>query len=358
MLFCYVHLVASLPGFALSSGLQCSAGADIVPVGVLPMCPPYAHSFHIVRTGIPNIFGAQTYGESLAAVSVLEQIASTVDNVGLSWLCKHQTKVCLRSMPAQLSIHSFGRIGMLMFRATSANPGVKIVAFRAPFRLLDHIVQRSSTTKSTSDSTHHHECWFLDVERLSASSFVAVSRHLSVFVEGIIFSIQTLQWSLTKSLFFLEFAACDCQSGCTTTGLVGHQASHHSKQLAEQTAKGSTWEPGQHISCGEVVICPEFVVENDESVSYCSCCVRRSDGLHDHRSCIGSAAFSNARLTSGIFELSCFLADLFHVKLTLTCTARSRDIRATWRSFCVFRTAVPKVSATELEFATSLCEVR
>ena len=39
--------------------------------------------FHIVRIGIPNIFGAQTYGESLVAVGVLEQIASTVDNVGM-----------------------------------------------------------------------------------------------------------------------------------------------------------------------------------------------------------------------------------------------------------------------------------
>ena len=44
---------------------------------------PYAAFFHIVRTGIPNNFRAQTYGESLAAVSVLEQIISTVDNVGV-----------------------------------------------------------------------------------------------------------------------------------------------------------------------------------------------------------------------------------------------------------------------------------
>ena len=39
--------------------------------------------FRIVRIGIPNIFEAQTYGESLAAVGVLEQIASTVNNVGM-----------------------------------------------------------------------------------------------------------------------------------------------------------------------------------------------------------------------------------------------------------------------------------
>ena len=83
MLFRNVGFVTSLPGFALSSGLKVSAGADIVGVGVLPMCPPYAAFFHIVRTGVPNIFGALTYGESLAAVSVLEKIASTVDNVGM-----------------------------------------------------------------------------------------------------------------------------------------------------------------------------------------------------------------------------------------------------------------------------------
>ena len=38
--------------------------------------------FPIVRTRISNTFGAQTYGESLAAVGVLEQIASTLGNVG------------------------------------------------------------------------------------------------------------------------------------------------------------------------------------------------------------------------------------------------------------------------------------
>ena len=34
----------------------------------------------IVRTGVSNTFGAQTYRDSLAAVGVLEQIASTVGN--------------------------------------------------------------------------------------------------------------------------------------------------------------------------------------------------------------------------------------------------------------------------------------
>ena len=36
--------------------------------------------------------------------------------------------------------------------------------------------------------------------------------------------------------------------------------------------------------------------------------------------------------------------------------ATSRDIRTTWRSFCVNETAVPEVTATEFDFATSVCE--
>ena len=54
MLFRNVGLVTSLPGFALSSGLKCSAGADIVPVGFLPMCPPRSCGVFPEVSGAPR----------------------------------------------------------------------------------------------------------------------------------------------------------------------------------------------------------------------------------------------------------------------------------------------------------------
>ena len=44
------------------------------------LSPANAAIFTIVSTGVSNTFGAQTYRDSLAAVGVLEQIASTVGN--------------------------------------------------------------------------------------------------------------------------------------------------------------------------------------------------------------------------------------------------------------------------------------
>ena len=43
-------------------------------------------------------------------------------------------------MQAQLGINGFGRIGMLVLRAASANPDVKVVAVNDPFRPLDYMV--------------------------------------------------------------------------------------------------------------------------------------------------------------------------------------------------------------------------
>ena len=55
---------------------------------------------------------------------------------------------------------------MLMFRATFANLDVKVITVNHPVRPLDDMVYQLCTTDSTGDSTHHHECWFLDAERL------------------------------------------------------------------------------------------------------------------------------------------------------------------------------------------------
>ena len=45
-------------------------------------------------------------------------------------------------MPAQLGINGFGRFGMLVFRAASANPDVKVNAVNDPFMPLDYIVNQ------------------------------------------------------------------------------------------------------------------------------------------------------------------------------------------------------------------------
>jgi len=48
------------------------------------LSPANAAFFPVVRTGISNSFGAKSYGESLAAVGVVEQIASTVGATAMS----------------------------------------------------------------------------------------------------------------------------------------------------------------------------------------------------------------------------------------------------------------------------------
>ena len=57
MVFRNVGLMASLPGFALSSGSKCSASAKIVPVGVLPMCPSFTnkHSEHFRSADLQRV---------------------------------------------------------------------------------------------------------------------------------------------------------------------------------------------------------------------------------------------------------------------------------------------------------------
>ena len=58
------------------------------------LSPANAAFFPVVRTGISNSFGAKSYGESPAAVSVVEQIASTVGATAMSkvfsWTNTHQ----------------------------------------------------------------------------------------------------------------------------------------------------------------------------------------------------------------------------------------------------------------------------
>ena len=86
---CFLALrsVLLLPLIMASLSWKCDATVTDVSqmlwLSLFLLTPVNAAFFHIVRIGIPNIFGAQTYGESLAAVGVLEQIASTVDNVGM-----------------------------------------------------------------------------------------------------------------------------------------------------------------------------------------------------------------------------------------------------------------------------------
>ena len=65
--------------------------ADAVALSLSLFSPVNAAFFPIVRTGISNTLGAQTYRESLAAVRVLEQIASIVGSEVMSWCWKHQT---------------------------------------------------------------------------------------------------------------------------------------------------------------------------------------------------------------------------------------------------------------------------
>ena len=166
---------------------------------------------------------------------------------------------------------------------------------------------------------------------------------------------RTLYWSLTKRLFFLYLLRTIASRAARPQVLSGirlHITPNNSRNRwrgdQRRSLETHLLRKNRHLSrvCGvERRVC--FLLKLLRT---------RVDGLHDHRSCIGSATFPRTCVTSGIFELSCFSADPFLVKLTLTCTATSRDIRTTWRSFCVFKTAVPEVSATELDFATSLCE--
>ena len=66
-------------------------------------------------------------------------------------------------MPAQLGINGFDRVAYVPchFCETRCDNG----HCPRPFRLLDHMVQHSSTPREK--STHHHECWLLDVKLLS-----------------------------------------------------------------------------------------------------------------------------------------------------------------------------------------------
>ena len=58
-------------------------------------------------------------------------------------------------MPAQLGIDGFGRFGMLVFRAASANPDVKVNAVNDPFMPLDYInqLQYDSVHERFNDTT-------------------------------------------------------------------------------------------------------------------------------------------------------------------------------------------------------------
>jgi len=49
-------------------------------------------------------------------------------------------QILLFTLPAQLGINGFGRIGRLVFRAASANPDVKVVAVNDPFMPLDYML--------------------------------------------------------------------------------------------------------------------------------------------------------------------------------------------------------------------------
>ena len=48
-------------------------------------------------------------------------------------------------------------LGMLVFRAASADLDVKVVAVNDPLRALDYMVYQLNTTESTGGSTHHRE---------------------------------------------------------------------------------------------------------------------------------------------------------------------------------------------------------
>ena len=68
-------------------------------------------------------------------------------------------------------------LGMLVFRAASADLDVKVVADNDPFRALDYMVYQLNTTESRGGSTHHRESGSLDVlnRQQKSRAFLAVA---------------------------------------------------------------------------------------------------------------------------------------------------------------------------------------
>ena len=100
MLFRNVGLVTSLPGLALSCGFKCSAGADIVPVGVLPMCPPRSCGV------FPKMSGASRSAQEMPHTHATEDTSSV--NPSLELTCDSETKPYAR-LRMKLWSHNAGR---------------------------------------------------------------------------------------------------------------------------------------------------------------------------------------------------------------------------------------------------------
>ena len=65
-------------------------------------------------------------------------------------------------------------------------------------------------------------------------------------------------------------------------------------------------------------ICPEFSGGQQRVCFSWNFCVRVSDGLHDHRSCIGSTNCRSACMATGIFASTSFLPTGFNVEFAMT----------------------------------------
>ena len=80
-----------------------------------------------------------------------------------------------RTMPALLGMNGFGRIGMLVFRAASADPDVKVVAVNDPLMPLDYLVYQLQY-----DSVHGRVNGTIAMSEEDGKDFLTVN----VFHEG------------------------------------------------------------------------------------------------------------------------------------------------------------------------------
>ena len=139
-------------------------------------------------------------------------------------------------MPAQLGIHGVDRLGMLMFRATSARPDVIMVTVHDPLR-----ASRShgpALNYATGDSTHHHECWFLDVKRLSTHHLLQYFITSPRLLEAYLFLVVNKAFGL-RLLFKLH----DHRS-CRASGFTSLQ---QTRGTDGEVINVGAWK---HISCG------------------------------------------------------------------------------------------------------------
>ena len=123
-----------------------------------------------------------------------------------------------------------------MFRATSARPDVIMVTVHDPLR-----ASRShgpALNYATGDSTHHHECWFLDVKRLSTHHLLQYFITSPRLLEAYLFLVVNKAFVLRLLIKLHDHRSCRA-SGFTSL----------------QTTRGTDGEvinvgAWKHISCG------------------------------------------------------------------------------------------------------------